>query len=440
MKRSHKIALALAILAGLGGLGYWVYSNLEWEETTVPVPVKGPARTNNLLAAERLAARLGSTTESTFGIQGALQLLGGGIAGKLPDPANTVLILPTQRRTFIPRHDEALREWVKTGGHLIAVTYTLEEDGDRPDPLLRDFGFRQFRTALGEKSKPKPPKDEDEESEQEAEERRKREAAKRAEDLLKKLPGYRKREEKCWAVRESGTLSPRFPAGLEVLCAYFDPRFRLEGNREVLWSVGSDHGVHALTLAHGKGKVTVLTDYQLLQNDLIGKADHADLFAAMAGFNDSGKKPSHIFLMPREEYDGILALTWRYAWPVVCMIVLLVLLALWRWGARFGPVYAAKSTARRSLAEHVRASGEFLFRHGQSTTLWRATLDAARRRAERVLPRATFANDDAYLAALAARSGIDAGHLRTVFLAAHPPAAEQFANSIATLNQLRIVL
>ena len=83
---------------------------------------------------------------------------------------------------------------------------------------------------------------------------------------------------------------------------------------------------------------------------------------------------------------------------------------------------------------------EFLFRHGQSTTLWRATLDAARRRAERVLPRATFSNDDAYLAALAARSGIDAGHLRTVFLAAHPPASEQFANAIATLNQLRNAL
>ena len=119
MKRSHKIALALAILALLGGLGYWVYSNLEWEETTIPVPVKGPARANNLLAAERLAARLGSTAESAFGIQGALQLLGGAMAGKRPDPANTVLILPTERRTFIPRHDEALRDWVNAGGHLI---------------------------------------------------------------------------------------------------------------------------------------------------------------------------------------------------------------------------------------------------------------------------------------------------------------------------------
>lgn len=440
MKRSHKFGVALAILAVLGGLGYWVYSNLEWEETTVPVPVRGPARTNILLAAERLIERLGSRAGSAFGIHGALQLVGGGIAGNRPDPAQTVLILPTQRRTFLPRHDEALRDWVSAGGHLIAVTYTLEGESDRPDNLLREFGFRQFRSALGEKSKPKPPKDEDEETEQEAEERRQREAARRAKDLLKNLPGYRKRDEECWIVRESGTLSPRFPAGRESLSVCFDPRFRLEGNREALWSVKSEHGVHALTHAHGKGRVTVLTDHHWLENEAIGKADHAEMYTAMAGFNDAGNKPAHAFLMPREDYEGILSLTWRYAWPAVSMVAVLTVLALWRWGARFGPVMVARSTARRSLAEHVRASGEFLFRHGQSTALWRATLDAARRRAERVLPRATFSNDEAYLSALAARSGIDAAHLRTVFLAPHPPTNEQFANSIATLSQLRNAL
>ncbi|MBL8513598.1 MAG: hypothetical protein JNJ55_06370 [Betaproteobacteria bacterium] len=441
MTRNAKIIVGLAVLAVIAAFGYWVYSNLDWEETTVPVPVRGPARTNNLLAAERLSARLGSVSESTFGIQGALRLIGSHVAGSSANPANSVLFLPTARRTLIARHEAALRDWVRAGGHLIAVTYTLEGESDRPDTLLAEFGFKQTRTKLGEKSKPKPLKDEDEEeSAQEAEERRQREAARKAEELLKKLPGFRKREEKCWTVRESGALAPRFPQGRETLSACFDPRFHLEGKREALWAVTSEHGVHALTQSYGQGKVTVLTDYFLFQNESLGKADHADLFAAMVGFNDAGKKPTHVYLMPREEYDGIFTLTWRYAWPVVLTLALLTMLALWRWGARFGPVHSARTHARRSLAEHVRASGEFLFRHGQSTTLWRATLDAARRRAERVLPRATFQNEDAYLDALATRSGIDAQHLRLVFLAPHPPSSEQFAHSIATLNQLRNAL
>jgi hypothetical protein len=89
------------------------------------------------------------------------------------------------------------------------------------------------------------------------------------------------------------------------------------------------------------------------------------------------------------------------------------------------------------LAEHVLATGEFLWRHEQSTVLWRATLDATRRRVARTLPRESFAGDEAWVAALAAKSGIDAAHLHALWIHPHPPDTNRFATTIATLNRLR---
>ena len=95
---------------------------------------------------------------------------------------------------------------------------------------------------------------------------------------------------------------------------------------------------------------------------------------------------------------------------------------------------------RRSLVEHVRASGEF------PVSPWSIHRALARHRSMRRAgapngcPRATFSNDEAYLSRWRRDPGIDAAHLRTVFLAPHPPTNEQFANSIATLSQLRNAL
>ena len=209
------------------------------------------------------------------------------------------------------------------------MTHTLEGESDRPITCCANLASGNFAVRLARNQSPSPP--EDEETEQEAEERRQRGGQTRR-DLRKNLPGYRKRDEECWIVRESGTLSPRFPAGRESLSVCFDPRFRLEGNREALWSVKSEHGVHALTHAHGKGRVTVLTDHHRLETRPSARPIMQRCTRQMA--IERGTSRRIVFPMPREDrYEGILSHSHGAMRPAVSMVAVLTVLALYA-GAR----------------------------------------------------------------------------------------------------------
>lgn len=414
--------------------GWWAMENIEFEEVTYPGVPKGEAVRNNLFAVQRMAARMGASASYQFGFAG------------LP-PAGTqdsVVVIPTQRRTMTARQREALLAWVSAGGHLITVTYTLDREGDRPDTLLREVGVYQTLTPAGraaaavrDKLADDPEGAPDDEAKRKAREsERRREAEKSMEKLRRQFPMLPRSRDNCPALVVEGAAIPRTGGTATSMKVCFDNHFQVESRRPMLWSVRSEQGTHALTVAHGAGRVTVLTDYDFMTNARIGAADHADMAATLLGLYDA-RPVRQILFIPREDAEGILRLTWKYAAPVVIALLAWLLLALWRAGIRFGPMQPPSPAARRSLAEHVRASGEYLWRHGQSPRLWRATLDLARDRIERTLPAASFANAQAQLQALAQRSGIDAGHLEEILHAAHPPAPDTFATTIATLNQLR---
>jgi hypothetical protein len=96
---------------------------------------------------------------------------------------------------------------------------------------------------------------------------------------------------------------------------------------------------------------------------------------------------------------------------VVLLVLLLVLLTLWRGAMRFGPLEPEPSGARRSLAEQIRGTGSFVYRHGDGRALHaaaaRALDDAARRR----IPGYTTLLPQERTAALAMLTGLGAGAL-----------------------------
>lgn len=414
---------------------WWVVENYELEEVTYPGVPKGEAVSNQLFAAQRLTERLGVEATSRTGFR------------DLPsgDARGSVLVIPTERRTMTQRQRDALLAWVSNGGHLVTVTYTLDKAGNKPDPLMLAIGVRQTLTANGKAAEKlretaTAPESDDEDEARKVRDREKRRLARKEMEKLRrqfpKLPAF---ADDCPTVKLSGSEAARFAGAATVFKACFDDQFQVDSGRPALWRVSSAQGTHALTVPHGAGRVTVLTDYDFMTNPRIGRADHADLLAAMLGVNDA-KPPRSVVFISREDVDNIFVLTWRYAAPVAVVLAVWLLLGLWRAASRFGPVLVPAPPRRRSLAEHVRASGEYLWRHGQSTQLWRATKGLTERRIERVLPAASFPSPEAHLQALARRSGIDAVHLESILHAAHPPAPEAFANTIATLNQLRNAL
>jgi len=70
---------------------------------------------------------------------------------------------------------------------------------------------------------------------------------------------------------------------------------------------------------------------------------------------------------------------WLFGKPLVVLTLLLIGLLLWRDSVRLGPLAAAPTRARRSLAEQIRGTGQFALRYGGGEALHAASARARRR-------------------------------------------------------------
>jgi hypothetical protein len=113
-----------------------------------------------------------------------------------------------------------------------------------------------------------------------------------------------------------------------------------------------------------------------------------------------------VHFLSEDDQPSLLALAWQHGAPVVCLVMALVALVLWRRGVRFGPLAAPPAASRRSLAEQIRGTGQFALRYG-GESLHAATVRALDETATRRIP--GFARLDAggRAAAVAALTGID---------------------------------
>lgn len=406
-----RLILLVAVFIGAAG-GYWAYENLEWKEVRVPGTMQGEAARNDLLAAERLVNAMGGTARSEYAYT----------QPPAGDPRQSVLVFPTERRILTARQRAQLIKWIEDGGHLVAVTYSLEGDDEAGDELLGKIGIRQYLNKRAPtKAGQKTPQADD---------------AKAADGDVKPPARSRrsvapKADAACPAQRESGTLAPLFGPGATTMQVCFDPRFRIEAKGEKLWESGDAAGSHAITVAHGAGRITVLTDYDFMRNGAIGQADHADFLLAVIGFRPG----LTVWFIPREDVAGIVSLAWRYGWPVVILLGVWIVLALWRAGSRLGPTEPEPEPVRRSIEEHVRAIGEYLWRRGEALVLWKSALAGVRRRMELAL--APVPRPDDRLILLSKKTGLDLGLLQRAFYPRPSPSAEEFARAISTLETVR---
>jgi hypothetical protein len=69
---------------------------------------------------------------------------------------------------------------------------------------------------------------------------------------------------------------------------------------------------------------------------------------------------------------NFLELVWKYGWICLVSIFIFVCLVIWRYIIRFGPFIAGDNNKRRSLLEHIHASGRFLWNNKHGIILIRA--------------------------------------------------------------------
>jgi hypothetical protein len=313
-----RIVRPLIGLAVIGAFVYWIATHTYWADETVPQLPRGEAVSDPFYAAERLARALGAHASYDR-------------LWRLP-PENAVVVTAFWDWDRSGTRREQLQHWVESGGRLVTE---LRFSGTR-DPFSRWSGIT-------------------------------RSPAKREADHHSKWkPGV------CRDAEESGV--SLWPAAATPrryqLCELFDDSF-LESTRAPVWKVADDSGLQALRINVGRGSVTVINGKPFTQAQLL-KGAHAALFVAATQLRSG----DDVHFFSDENQASLLALTWRFGAPVVLLLLAALALALWRAAPRFGPTMPSPESARRSLAEQIRGTGQFLLRVGDGQALHAATVRA----------------------------------------------------------------
>jgi hypothetical protein len=366
MTRPRLIVLSVLGILMLYGVGTWVSNHTEWVEHTVPLPLRGEAARNPFYAAQRFADQLGATTtwDRIF----------------VEPSADAVIVLSTWQWSLSASRRLAIERWVENGGRLVVDRgiWGGVEDFGRWSGIV----WREFPESEDESGEDDEEAEETEEAEEGGSEEGGSEETPPAGEAGVEDGGDETDDEnpawmpKCVEVVEergdvpAGTAGPA-PMPRRTLCSVGE-REMLRAKEPLQWALHSEKGgMHAVRVRVGRGSVTVINSMPFRSRSLFD-GDHAWLLVNATQM----KRGDEIHFLSEDEYPGLLALAWLRGRPVVLLSGLLIALLLWRGAVRFGPLAAAPAPARRSLAEQIRGTGQFVLRGGGAAALHAAMVRA----------------------------------------------------------------
>ena len=402
----------LYALAGLAALAGLFFATCEPYQAEYKTGYRGEAARNQYYAAQKLLSRMGMPAQ---GFPNA------GVLTALPSESST-LVIPTPRRALGEAASRRLLEWAERGGHLVVVTWSLWNDPKRrPDPILDALGVHQFQNGEDDggdepEAEPESPAPETEPEGPPPEE---------PEDAPQEdAPDYAEAD---------------FPDRESPLRVRFESRFRLEmddeASKSLVLEIGDDGGSHWLTLRHGKGLVTALTDDYFMSQPKIGDLDHAELVYRMSRL---GGHRGIVWFVYGDQRPSVLGFLWRHGWMVLTAAA--ALLALWVWSAsrRFGPLAGEPPSQRRELMEHVRAAGRLQWKNGAARELIGAAREALFARMRERHPAFESLDRAEQARALEKLSGLARARVADALVAIGAESeASRFAGKVAILEKLR---
>lgn len=227
-------------------------------------------------------------------------------------PADHTLLLLSPVRSVSAEQAEAIVAWVQEGGRLLVAL----DDAPSLDPILRHWGV----TAT--------------------------EAPDAGGPEILQVPLRGGKPARAEIARQRRLATTRDDAQIEIR---------------------TEAGVAFVRYPAGRGSVTFLADSTFLNNEGIGRHDHAAL--AWALVRGGGDPPAGVWLAVRDTVPTLAQLLARHAWMGLASAAVLIAAWLWAAGSRFGPRLPEPAHGRRSLLEHIEASGEFLWRTGRGWDL-----------------------------------------------------------------------
>lgn len=332
----QNLLVGLILVLGIAGLSYWFLENFELREEEIPVGYKGEARSNPFFAARIFLREMGIEAE---------RIDMPDLNRELPLD-NATLIITTLRGTMDDKKSQRLFNWVESGGHLLVRS--AEPEFYDPD----------------EDEVPLPPKDP-------------------LLEMFRITPVYSTHSDLEWDDSINFDLVTSANKVRELNIA-FPPRQFLEGELNNDLTVSNLLGTHVIHRKVGRGAITVMSDMDFLRNYSIGEEDHAEAFWIMLNWhNDRGGK---ILILHNDDMPALITLLWRHLLPVVIVAGLMLFFWLAKGFFRFGPLLPQPQARRRSLMEHIEASGRFFWQDKQQHRLIQQTRLALQKKLIRIHP------------------------------------------------------
>jgi hypothetical protein len=357
---SRRLTIAALICGVLGLAFWWLVQNSEWVEVTVPGSLSGEAAQDPFYAATRLVDRLGARSEPLRSLPAV-------------PPTSAVLVITNWDWT-VPARSARLQQWVAGGGRLVidSSTGSIAELQKWTHLSL----IYPFTHGLNEET----PEDRE----------RFAERIKRCRPMhVATRPGT-----------GLGGISPWQLCGLSIVR-------RLVPAQGFAWGIGDEYGLQAVRLAVGQGSVFYADGMPFTYKTLI-QADDARLFVAATQL----RRDDLVYFLRSAPADSLFYLLWHEAAAAVCLLLLGAGAYAWRSGVRFAPPLPVRDSARRSLAEQIRGTAQFLRRGGDAPLLHAAVLAALESASQRKLTGYGRLAAEERLQLLARRTGLDAERLR----------------------------
>jgi hypothetical protein len=386
---SDRLRLGLTILAPLAVLvllGSWLASRFEPWPVTVHTWPSREAQEDPFLAARRLLTELGADVEDVRDFRDR----------ELPSTDVTIFIAGPHY-SLGKRQIQEIVAWVKSGGHLAVAVNVREkppafladddeetDTSDQEDPLLEAFGVHTMPATFGE-------------------------------SIVVNGSGLRQSEEII-------ELDPKPTGGLRVN--------DYEATPAELW-IGDDDNTAAVRLQIDEGTVSAWTSESWATNALLNKGDNALVLWELA----RRRLNPEVWLVPRLEPPHLGLLVWRHGWPAILALAALLVAALAGAAQRLGPLAPAPPPVRRSLEEHLLASGRLLDSAGAADALVTACRRAVEARAKRRAPSWERMSRQERLAFLASLSGQSARDVAAAFEAGD--GGSSLATKVRQLESLR---
>lgn len=374
MKLERQHALGAITTLVLGAAVVWFALNTEWVDEQVPDRVKGPDLRDPDLRLKQLATRLGARVSAP------------GNLDQLPPPGAT-LVLSSAHWNLFPERARRLERWVQAGGHL-----WLPYQGDLDEALawipVKSEPITKPKPAANAASTPNREDDDDDGADEPA--------------SAPSPPSGKGAKPKCPGIGEPAHVTPVFGTHrLFASCLY--TREILRASVPVEWALFGQHGQVVARVPVGQGSVTLASAYMPWNNNQLLLSDNALLAAATLRL----RAGQTLWFVRDEARPPLLSFLWSAGTPAVLLGALALAFALWRGAVRFGPRAAVLPTARRSIAEQIRGTADFVAHHGS------AALHAAQLRALVEVARSRLQGFDALILgeraqAIAKATGLDA--------------------------------